>query len=88
MTTLRRSEEEFDARDLRDEYLLYRRESGEIHVLNGTAREILLLCDGRRSESEIAEALAARFDVDSATALEDVAATLTRLLELGAVRRG
>jgi PqqD family protein of HPr-rel-A system len=73
----------FEGTDLGDEYLFYDRENDRVHVLNTTAREIFLLCDGKRSEEEIAGNLAETYDLDSETATRDTRQTLERLYELG-----
>ena len=73
----------FEGTDLGDEYLFYDRENDRVHVLNTTAREIFLLCDGKRNEDEIAGALAETHDLDQATAGKDTQQTLKRLYELG-----
>ena len=70
-------------KDLSGEYLFYDREGDRVHVLNGTAREIYLLCDGTRTVAVIAGALRERFDVDEATALRDSASTIAALVEQG-----
>jgi hypothetical protein len=76
-----------DGTDLHDEYLFYDRENDQVHVLNATAREVFLLCDGRRTEEEIEIAFAARYDVDEATARLDARETLQRLYALGVLAR-
>jgi PqqD family protein of HPr-rel-A system len=73
--------------DLGDEYLFYDRERDRVHVLNATAREILLLCDGTRTEEQIARQFAERYDVDPATAATDAQRTLQQLYELGLLAR-
>jgi PqqD family protein of HPr-rel-A system len=73
--------------DLGDEFLFYDREQDRVHVLNGTAREIFLLCDGNRSEEEIARAIAERYQVDVEVALRDARDTIERLVELGLLQR-
>jgi len=73
-------------RDLGDEYLFYDREHNRIHVLNETAREVFLLCDGIRTEHEIGEILAGRFEVDGPSALADAHELVGMLVELGLVR--
>jgi len=75
-------------RDLGDEYLFYDRDHDRIHVLNETAREIFLLCDGRHTEEEIVAILAERFEVDEDSARLDARALLGSLVELGLVSRG
>jgi pyrroloquinoline quinone biosynthesis protein D len=59
-------------RDLGDEYVFLGRTGDRIHVLNDTAREIYLLCDGTRTLAQIAEALRATYDVPPEKAREDV----------------
>ena len=73
-------------RDLGDEYVFYERDGDRVHVLNGTAREIFLLCDGSRNEDQIAAALQERYGIDGETARRDTAQTLQRLVELGLLR--
>ena len=69
--------------DLGDEYLFYDRDGDRVHVLNGTAREIFLLCDGSRTEDEIAQAFAEKFEIDAETAQKDARETMRQLHELG-----
>jgi hypothetical protein len=70
-------------KDLSGEYLFYDRKGDRVHVLNGTAREIYLLCDGARTLVAIAESLRERFEVDDATARRDSASTVAALVEKG-----
>lgn len=72
-------------RDLGDEYLIYDRPRDQVHVLNGTARKILLLCDGVHTAEQIAAALAETYGIDEATARDDTKRTLRELSELGAL---
>jgi PqqD family protein of HPr-rel-A system len=74
--------------DLGDEYLLYDRQSDQVHVLNGTARVVFLLCDGTRSDAEVAGELATRYDVDPETATADAVRTVEELIRLGFLTRG
>ncbi len=83
MTVHPRSTDLYEGRDLGDEYLFYDGDSDSVHVLNGTAREIYLLCDGKHSVDQLVEAVLERYEIDEATAREDVEATLERLIELG-----
>ena len=69
--------------DLGDEYLFYDRQQDRVHVLNGTAREIYLLCDGTRSAEEVADVLAQRYAIDVHRALDDTTETIQRLCDLG-----
>jgi hypothetical protein len=54
--------------------------------LNETARFIYEQCDGRRSTDDMARALAEAFEIDIATARNDVVACLSQLRDLGAIR--
>ena len=72
-------------RDLGDEYLFYDRDHDRIHVLNVTAREIFLLCDGEHTEDEIGEIVAKRFDVEEDKARVDARELVRALIELGLV---
>jgi PqqD family protein of HPr-rel-A system len=72
-------------RDLGDEYLFYDRDHDRIHVLNVTAREIFLLCDGAHTEEEIATTLAARFEIDEEQARSDARELVQSLVKLGLV---
>ena len=74
-----------EGRDLGDEYLFYDREGDRVHVLNETAREVFLLCDGSRTEDEVASAFAEKHQTDQATARNDAAALLRDLSELGLI---
>jgi hypothetical protein len=70
-------------RDLGDEYLFYDRDRDQVHVLNGTAREIFLLCDGTRSVTEIAEAFSEKYRADAGTARLDAERIIRELADLG-----
>lgn len=70
-------------KDLEEEYAFYDKRGDAVHLLNATAREIFLLCDGSRSAEEVARALAERFGVDDETAKQDASLTINRLIELG-----
>ena len=50
-------------------------------ILNSTAHDILLLCEGKASGHEILTALSAQFEVDEATLRSDVVECLTDLLQ-------
>lgn len=78
--------ETFTSRDLEEEFLFYDSSGDQVHVLNGTAREIFLLCDGKRSPEEIAESMVKLFEVEPEQALTDVNETLDRLIELGLLK--
>ena len=75
-------------KDLGEEYLFYDRDGDRVHVLNGSAREIYLACDGSRSAKAITALLRERFAVDEDTAKRDVEETLARLSEAGLLTLG
>jgi len=75
-----------EGRDLGEEYLIYDREADKVHVLNATAREIYLLCDGERSADAIAEAMKIKFEIDAELAERDTLRTLEELESLGVIR--
>ena len=75
-------------RDAGDECLFRDADGMRIHVLNRTAREIYLLCDGSRSPAEVAGELAERYTVDPGTALSDVDDLVDLLVRLGILSRG
>ena len=54
-----------------------------MHVLNGTAREIYLLCDGERTVADLMRSVLGRYEVDEPTAHGDVQDILQELLDLG-----
>jgi len=72
-----------EGRDLDDEYLIYDRPNDRVHVLNGTARDIFLLCDGKNTAAQIVAKLVEKYGVDETTALEDTERTLGELADLG-----
>lgn len=71
--------------DLGDEFLVYDEGGDRIHVLNVTARELFLMCDGKTTISAMAAELTRRFEVEEATARQDVETTLEQLRGLGLV---
>jgi hypothetical protein len=73
----------YDGRDLGDEFLFYNREGDKLHVLNGTAREIYLLCDGHKPTEQIATTIADRYDVEQTVALDDTREAIQELINLG-----
>lgn len=72
---------EVRGRDTGDEYLFYD-DAGDMHILNGTAREIYLLCDGTRSLEEIADAFAETYSISVEQARADVDDVVNRLSAL------
>jgi PqqD family protein of HPr-rel-A system len=56
---------------------------GKVHQLNTTASYVWGRCDGQQTEAEIADDLAAEFDVEPAKAVSDVGAVIGQFRELG-----
>jgi Coenzyme PQQ synthesis protein D (PqqD) len=65
------------------EVVVLDRRSDLIHQLNPTASYIWDRCDGRSTVAEIASQLAAAFDVDAKTAIQDVATAVMQLHSRG-----
>jgi len=74
---------EFEERVVEGEMVVMDKESEQIHQLNQTASFIWQLCDGDHDRQQIAEKLAAAFEVDVETAAQDVTDTLIKLEEIG-----
>jgi methyltransferase-like protein len=74
---------DFEERTVEGEMVVMDQESEQIHQLNQTASFIWQLCDGEHDRQQIAEELAATFEIDSDTAEQDVSVTLRKLEELG-----
>ena len=55
------------SRKLGDEWMLYDRESGVVHVINATAESVWDLCDGNHGPDEIATVLRDTFEVPDGT---------------------
>ena len=62
--------------------MFYDEDGDHIHVLNGTAREVFLLCDGSRTESEVVRDMLELFEVDETTVRRDVTTIIEKLLNL------
>ena len=69
-------------RDLGDEYLFYDHAGDQVHVLNSSARELYLLCNGKRTRDQVIQAFADCYE-QAREARQDAAEILTRLLDLG-----
>jgi PqqD family protein of HPr-rel-A system len=72
-------------REVGGELLVLDTEADQIHQLNSTASEIWRLHQAGSSASQIAEALANRFEVDKDKAEEDVIQALQDLRALGVI---
>lgn len=85
MTTLAtrpRPLDTLEGKDLVDEYIFYDAKGEEVHVLNGIAREIYLLCDGERSVEDLVKNIVDRYEVDEETANRDISDLLQQLIDL------
>ena len=72
-------------KDLGDEILFFDEGGDRIHVLNRTAREIYVLCDGAHSVRDVVEAMRKRFGEhpDPEEIDVDVRSTVEHLISLG-----
>jgi pyrroloquinoline quinone biosynthesis protein D len=70
-------------RDLGTEYVFYDAGGERFHVLNETARDIYLMCDGSRSVHDIALALTAARDIDLETATRDMQEAIDQMARIG-----
>jgi len=75
----------FLGKDLGDEYVFYDAAGEQVHVLNATARQIYLLCDGSHTVQQIVQALVSDYGVDEATARDDAVRAIESLAALGLV---
>jgi hypothetical protein len=73
----------YQGTDLGDEYLFYDSGDETVHVLNGSAREIYMLCDGTRSEQDVAQAFSTLHEVDRDRAERDALETIRQMCDLG-----
>ena len=69
-------------KDLGGEYMFYDEDGDRHHVLNATAREVFLLCDGTRTAEEVVREMMQRFEVDEETLRRDVPKVIEDLLKL------
>jgi pyrroloquinoline quinone biosynthesis protein D len=65
------------------EAILHDRESGRVHVVNGSAARVWELCDGSRGATAVARDLAAAYGLEPADVAGDVAALEARFRALG-----
>ncbi|WP_034492496.1 HPr-rel-A system PqqD family peptide chaperone [Afifella pfennigii] len=69
------------------DYLFYNSRTDELHLVPPPGHAVYAMCDGVRSLQEIAEALAASFEVDSAELRAPLGAFLEQLEARGLVER-
>jgi len=86
MTTLNPEVTEgLEINDVKDGLVVYDSASDRVHYLNNTAAFILELCDGSRSEDDVAQLLAKAFELDQPPTAE-VRDCLGQLQREGLVR--
>ncbi len=73
------------ARVVDDQAVLVLADSGEVQILNEVGAVIWELVDGRHSVGEIADKVAADFDVTQEEAFKDVKEFLAKLANAGAI---
>lgn len=76
---------ERNSRDLGDEFLAYDRGANQVHVLNATAREIFIRCDGEQTLEQISAAISESYACDPQVVLQDLMVTIDRLVRLGLI---
>jgi len=72
-------------RTIDGEAIIVLADAGEVQVLNQVGTRIWELADGTRTVQQIAEAIAAEYDVSMQQAQEDTAAFLQELVAMGAL---
>ncbi|HJQ76388.1 MAG TPA: PqqD family protein [Acidimicrobiia bacterium] len=69
--------------ELDGEISLYNPATEQVTILNGTASDVWLLCDGEHTVEEITELLASSYEVDEKEIRDDVISTIERLYDSG-----
>lgn len=62
--------------------MLFDAAAGRLFELNETGKSVWVMCDGRRTVSEIAEALGAEYEGSPSEMLKDVSSFVAKMLEL------
>ena len=75
---------QIDVTEFEDRFMAYDRDSDQVHVLNRSAVEVLELCSGERSASEIAESLQRSYGLETPPRRE-VDEILTRMERTGLI---
>ncbi len=75
-----RAHPDASAHPLDDEVVLYTPSDGQAFVLNRTAARVWALCDGTRTDAELAREIAATYGEDEAQVLADVRELIQGLL--------
>lgn len=69
--------------ELDGEISLYNPATEQVTILNGTASDVWLLCDGEHTVEEITELLASSYEMTEEDIKGDVTSTIDRLYESG-----
>jgi len=69
--------------EVEGEISLYDPRKENVTILNGTASDVWLLCDGTRSTDEIVELLASSYGVDAGQIKGEVTATIDQFVAAG-----
>ena len=69
--------------DVKGDISLYDASQERVLVLNGTASDVWLLCDGEQTVGRIVELIAAAYGRDPATIREEVESTIHQFVEEG-----
>lgn len=74
---------DLSVRRIDGETVVLDREGQQVHQFNETATHIWDLCDGERTEGDIADALVEAYEVEPERAAQDVAILVAQFKELG-----
>ena len=69
--------------EVKGDLSLYDPKQERVLVLNGTASDVWLLCDGEQSFIQIVDLIAAAYGVAADSVRDDIAATVTQFVEEG-----
>ena len=69
--------------DVDGEISLYDPTNENVTILNGTASDVWLLCDGQHSAEEIVDLLASSYGVDADQIRDEVTRTIEEFVETG-----
>lgn len=72
-------------RQVGDEWVLYDTVGRAVHVLNAPARFVWLRCDGEHALDDMVREAREQFEVEEATARQDIGECLETLYQTGAI---
>jgi coenzyme PQQ synthesis protein D (PqqD) len=76
---------DLEIRTVGDEVLVHHPSAQKVHILNRTAGQILDLCDGKRSKTDIVDSICSATSADKTTVTRDVDDLITEFTKLGLV---